>query len=76
VISRFSLTDDPNIADANSEQIIKFIAQPYDTHNGGQIAFGPDGIFISASVMEDLQTIPSIMRRKQTLSLAKFKDRC
>ena len=43
VISRFRLTPDSNVADPNSEQIIKVIAQPYANHNGGQIAFGPDG---------------------------------
>jgi glucose/arabinose dehydrogenase len=43
VISRFFLTTNPNLADTNSEQIIKVIPQPYENHNGGQIAFGPDG---------------------------------
>jgi len=43
VISRFSVTDDPDIADTNSEQVVMVIPQPYSNHNGGQIAFGPDG---------------------------------
>src|SRR5258705_7974137 len=34
VVSRFSLTTNSNIANVNSEQILKVIAQPYDNHNG------------------------------------------
>ena len=45
VVSRFLLTGDPNIADASTEQIILVVSQPYANHNGGQIAFGPDGYF-------------------------------
>jgi len=33
----------PNLADPNSARIILVINQPFDNHNGGQIAFGPDG---------------------------------
>ena len=44
VLSRFSVSDaNPNIADPNSEKIILEVAQPFANHNGGQIAFGPDG---------------------------------
>jgi glucose/arabinose dehydrogenase len=42
-ISRFRVSDNPNIADPTSEQVILGIAQPYPNHNGGQLAFGPDG---------------------------------
>lgn len=42
-ISRYTVTDNPNIADANSAKIILQIAQPFSNHNGGQIVFGPDG---------------------------------
>ncbi|MDO8578368.1 MAG: PQQ-dependent sugar dehydrogenase [Dehalococcoidales bacterium] len=44
VLSRFSL-DQKNLklADPQSEVIIMEIAQPFSNHNGGQLAFGPDG---------------------------------
>jgi len=42
-ISRFYLSADPNIADRNSEQIVLVYDQPYVNHNGGDLAFGPDG---------------------------------
>lgn len=34
---------DPNLADPNSALEIIFIEQDYSNHNGGHIAFGPDG---------------------------------
>ena len=44
VVSRFSVSaGDPNLADAGSEFIIMTITQPFVNHNGGDMAFGPDG---------------------------------
>ncbi|MCO6449189.1 MAG: PQQ-dependent sugar dehydrogenase [Caldilineales bacterium] len=43
VIARYHVSDDPNIADPDSGQIVLTIDQPARNHNGGQIQFGPDG---------------------------------
>ncbi len=44
VISRFSVSpSDTNHADRSSEQVIMEVGQPFSNHNGGMIAFGPDG---------------------------------
>jgi len=43
VIARFRVTSDPNLADAGSEFRVLEIDQPAANHNGGHIAFGPDG---------------------------------
>ena len=40
-ISRFQASG--NIADPNSEKVLMIIEQPYPNHNGGSVAFGPDG---------------------------------
>ena len=43
-VSRFHVSaQDPNKADANSEEIVLQFDQPFPNHNGGSIAFGPDG---------------------------------
>ena len=45
VISRFSVTSsDPNRADHSSELVILEVEQPYSNHNGGHLAFAPDGM--------------------------------
>ena len=44
VVSRFRVSsDDPNRADRQSEEELMRIKQPYWNHNGGTLAFGPDG---------------------------------
>ena len=44
VIARFSVVaGDTNNADKASELVLLEVLQPYDNHNGGQLAFGLDG---------------------------------
>jgi glucose/arabinose dehydrogenase len=43
VIARYGISLNPDLADPNSEVIILTLTQPYANHNGGQMAFGPDG---------------------------------
>lgn len=43
VISRFTADADGRRLDPDSEQIVLTLEQPFGNHNGGHIAFGPDG---------------------------------
>jgi glucose/arabinose dehydrogenase len=42
VVSRFSVTDNPDMANAGSETLVLRQEQPYPNHNGGIMLFGPD----------------------------------
>ena len=42
-ISSFRMTGDPPLVDPTSEKIVLQVTQPFYNHNGGGIAFGPDG---------------------------------
>jgi hypothetical protein len=42
-VSRFQVSSNPDVADPASELVILTADQPFANHNGGQVAFGPDG---------------------------------
>ncbi len=46
VLSEFRVTDDPlpPRLDPSTERVLLTVDQPYANHNGGQLAFGPDGL--------------------------------
>ena len=43
-VERFRVSADRNRADPASANLVLAVEQPYSNHNGGQIAFGPDGM--------------------------------
>jgi glucose/arabinose dehydrogenase len=50
VIARYRVSaTDPNQAVADGELVILTFNQPYENHNGGQLAFGPDGYLYIAT---------------------------
>jgi uncharacterized repeat protein (TIGR01451 family) len=43
LVERYQVSSNPNLASPGSAFQILVIPQPYGNHNGGQLAFGPDG---------------------------------
>lgn len=44
IIERYQVSSDPDVADPTSATTILTIGQPFANHNGGTLAFGPDGM--------------------------------
>lgn len=42
-ISAFRVSADPDVADVSTETVLLAVPQPFPNHNGGGLAFGPDG---------------------------------
>ncbi len=43
VLARYLVSSDPSVADPSSAQVLLTVAKPFSNHNGGMLAFGPDG---------------------------------
>ena len=66
IVSRFSISGNPDLADPASEEKILVLSHPtHSNHNGGQIAFGPDGYCTSqpgmAAVAETRRITPKTL---------------
>ncbi len=48
-VARFTVSGDPDVANAGSELAIIEFGQPFDNHNGGALHFGPDGYLYIAT---------------------------
>src|SRR5262245_36732420 len=46
VVARYSVSANPDVADRGSVLPLLVIAQPFDNHNGGMLAFGPNDGFL------------------------------
>lgn len=45
IIAEYHVSANPDLADPTSEKVIYRFDEPESNHNGGQLAFGPDGYF-------------------------------
>ena len=44
VVAEFRVSANPNVANPASRRRLLLIPQPFENHNGGMVAFGPDGL--------------------------------
>lgn len=49
VVARYQVTENPDLANANSALTLLRLVQPRGTHNGGWMSFGPDGYLYIAT---------------------------
>ena len=63
VVARYHVSSDPDVADPASANILLPVTQPYSNHNGGAVAFGPDGYLYISLGDEGRGGIPRITDR-------------
>lgn len=69
IVSRFVRSlEDPNRADPDSEEVLLVVPKATDMHNGGDLAFGPDG-YLYISVGDDRSAAPAETHPSQQLDL-------
>ena len=72
VIARYHVSANPNLADPASGQVVLEFEKPYENHNGGQLAFGPDGmLYVSTGDGGDAND-PGNRSQDQSLLLGKI----
>ncbi len=49
IVRRYTVSANPNVADAGSAYPVLSIPQPFSNHNGGWLGFGPDGYLYIAT---------------------------
>lgn len=68
----YSVSDDPNTADAQSARVLATWAQPFINHNGGSIRFGPDGYLYIAKGDGGMAGDPFRNAQNQNVPLGKI----
>ena len=76
-IAAFAVSADPDVADPGSERLVLGVDQPFANHNGGQLAFGPDGfLYIGlgdggdrGDPMENAQTLTTLLGKLLRIDL-------
>ncbi len=73
IIARYKVSaSDPNRADAASGRTLLKVSQPFSSHNGGQVKFGPDGYLYAAFGDGGAAFDPNCAAQKPTSLLGKM----
>lgn len=69
VVSRFEISDDPDIANSSTEEVLLTLDQPDKIHNGGHLTFGPqDGyLYIGSGDGGTFRDPENLAQRPDTL---------
>ncbi|MBX3395661.1 MAG: PQQ-dependent sugar dehydrogenase [Phycisphaerae bacterium] len=71
-IVEYTVSANPNIANAASAVILREITQPFSNHNGGQLQFGPDGRLYCATGDGGSQGDPNNLAQSDASLLGKM----